>query len=38
LEKRLTNRDLDALTPLIWDHVNPYWRFDLDKEVRLPID
>ena len=23
-EKRLTGRDLDALTPLIWDHVNPY--------------
>ena len=32
------NRDLDALTPLIWDHVNPYGRFDLDMEARLPID
>jgi TnpA family transposase len=37
-EKRLTTRDLGALTPLIWDHVNPYGRFDLDMEARLPID
>jgi hypothetical protein len=37
-EKRLTGRDLDALTPLIWDHVNRYGRFDLDMEARLPID
>jgi TnpA family transposase len=36
--ERLTARDLDALTPLIWDHVNPYGRFDLDMEARLPID
>jgi hypothetical protein len=27
-EKRLTARDLHALTPLIWDHVNPYGRFE----------
>jgi hypothetical protein len=26
------------LTPLIWDHVNPFGRFDLDMEGRLPID
>ncbi len=37
-EKRLTNRDLDAFTPLIWNHVNPYGRFDLDMDARLPID
>jgi Tn3 transposase DDE domain len=35
---RLTVRDLRALTPLIWEHVNPYDRFELDMETRLPID
>jgi hypothetical protein len=25
---RLTPRDYPALTPLIWEHVNPYRRFD----------
>jgi TnpA family transposase len=35
---RLTPRDLRALTPLIWEHVNPYGRFDLDMDARLPID
>ena len=36
--ERLTPRDLRALTPLIWEHVNPYGRFDLDMDTRLPID
>ena len=27
---RMTPRDYAALTPLIWEHVNPYGRFDLD--------
>ena len=36
--ERLTPRDLRALTPLIWEHVNPYGRFDLDMGTRLPID
>ena len=27
---KLTKRDLGALTPLIWEHVNPYGRFELD--------
>jgi hypothetical protein len=27
---KLTARDLAALTPLIWEHVNPYGRFELD--------
>ena len=36
--EKLTPRDLRALTPLIWEHVNPYGRFDLDMNVRLPID
>jgi TnpA family transposase len=35
---KLTIRDLAALTPLIWEHVNPYGRFELDMETRLPID
>jgi len=35
---KLTARDLSALTPLIWQHVNPYGRFELDMEARLPID
>ncbi len=35
---KLTPRDLRALTPLIWEHVNPYGRFDLDMDARLPID
>jgi Tn3 transposase DDE domain len=36
--ERLTARDIRALTPLIWEHVNPYGRFELDMEARLPID
>ena len=35
---KLTPRDLRALTPLIWEHVNPYGRFELDMDPRLPID
>jgi TnpA family transposase len=34
---QLTATDLRALTPLIWEHVNPYGRFDLDMSIRLPI-
>lgn len=36
--ERLRARDLDALTPLIREHVNPYSRFDLDLGARLPLD
>jgi TnpA family transposase len=36
--ERLTARDIRAMTPLIWEHVNPYGRFELDMEARLPID
>ena len=32
---RLTSRDLHALTPLFWGHVNPYGRFDLDMRTRI---
>lgn len=28
-------RDLHALTPLFWTHVNPYGRFDLDMHTRV---
>jgi len=34
---RMTRTDLRALTPLIWDHVNPYGRFELDMSARLPL-
>ncbi len=34
---RLTATDLRALTPLIWEHVNPYGRFELDMSTRLPL-
>src|SRR5512135_375267 len=35
---RLSTRDLGALTPLIWEHVTPYGRFELDMNARLPLD
>jgi TnpA family transposase len=35
---KLGPRDLSALTPLIWEHVNPYGRFELDMNARLPLD
>jgi TnpA family transposase len=34
---RLTPEDLRGLTPLIFGHVNPYGRFELDMEERLPL-
>jgi len=34
---RLTPTDLRAVTPLIWEHVNPYGRFELDMETRLDL-
>jgi hypothetical protein len=34
---RLTPRDYAALTPLIWEHVNPYGRFVLDMTTRLAL-
>lgn len=35
---RMQREDLRALSPLIYAHVNPYGRFDLDMEYRLPLD
>lgn len=34
---RLTPRDYAALTPLIWEHINPYGRFELDMNARLAL-
>jgi hypothetical protein len=36
-DDRLTPRDQLAITPLIWDHVNPYGRFELDMDSRIPV-
>jgi hypothetical protein len=30
--RRLTAKDIRAMTPLIWEHVNPYGRLELDME------
>ena len=35
---RLTQEDYRALSPLIYGHVNPYGRHNLDMEFRLPIN
>jgi hypothetical protein len=35
--QKLGPRNLSAVTPLIWEHVNPYGRLELDMNVRLPI-
>jgi hypothetical protein len=34
---RLTRTDLRALTPLKWQHVNPYGTFALNMNERLPL-
>ena len=34
---RMTPRDYAALTPLVWEHVNPYGRFDLDMDSQLAL-
>jgi len=34
-QKRLTARDLQAITPLIFSHVNPYGLFKLDMKERI---
>ncbi len=35
---RMTERDMAALTPLLYAHVNPYGIFELDMSRRLPLD
>lgn len=34
----LTPEDFRALTPLIYNHINPYGNFDLNMDERLPLD
>jgi TnpA family transposase len=34
---RMTPRDYAALTPLIWEHVNPYGKFELDMGTRIDL-
>jgi TnpA family transposase len=34
---KLTPRDYAALTPLIWEHINPYGRFELDMNTRIAL-
>lgn len=36
--EQMTIRDLAALSPLMTQHINPYGRFELDMETRLPIE
>jgi hypothetical protein len=36
-ETRMTPTDFRAITPLVWEHINPYGRYDLDMESRLAI-
>lgn len=36
--EQMTARDLAALSPLLTQHINPYGRFELDMETRLPIE
>ena len=35
--ERMQPDDLRALTPLIYAHINPYGRFDLDMQKRLQL-
>lgn len=37
-QKRLTDADRRALSPLSWTHVNPYGRFELDMNSRVDLD
>lgn len=34
--QKMTTRDLAALSPLTYHHINPYGKFDLDLNTRLP--
>ncbi|MFI2208002.1 Tn3 family transposase [Streptomyces sp. NPDC020192] len=36
-QKRLTDADRRALSPLFWTHVNPYGRFELDMNSHLEL-
>jgi Tn3 transposase DDE domain len=34
---RMTPVDLRARTPLVWEHVNPYGRYELNMESQLAL-
>lgn len=36
--QRMTAEDWRGLSPLFYGHINPYGRFDLDMESRLPLE
>jgi hypothetical protein len=36
--ERMTPEDFRALTPLTYAHINPYGKFELDMQQRLPLD
>ena len=36
--EQMTDRDLAALSPLMTQHINSYGRFELDLDIRLPIE
>jgi hypothetical protein len=36
--QKLEPHDLIAVTPLIWEHVNPYGRFELDRNARILLN
>jgi hypothetical protein len=36
--KAMTKEDFRGLTPLIFNHINPYGIFQLDMDSRIPIE
>lgn len=36
-KNKLIKEDLRALTPLIYNHINPYGNFELNMDKRIPI-
>lgn len=36
--RKMTNRDMAALNPLPYSHINPYGVYDLDMSTRLPLN
>jgi hypothetical protein len=37
-ERRLTEADRRALTPLFWSHVNPFGRFEIHMHEHLDLE
>ena len=36
--ERMTREDMRGLTPLVWGHISPYGRFDLDMTSRIDLE